>query len=701
MNCWIIAVWLCASSFLSKALDSHPTTCLSNAASAEVACFPEQSRKDGREHPSAWKPDGSSTSLMQVTANVWQQAREQAREKLVAGGKHASTAGTSNPWTSWMDVDDGEASSGADGSDAQVMLQTTVDLHSRGVFAILGIILAVIAIPIIIIVLYGLFYASDSASGDTSNPYPGSGNAAGSDANKPLTKSPQVEQSSWMPTFWSSGSQASTSLTAAVQPGATVLEVGNTAGFAQGDRIVIGLGSQQEENVIAGFGSIILQTPLKFAHPAGTSVQKADESKTMFFAAPTSGDAIKPPSGGSLGGSRTSISPPASGALLTSNRTSPPGSAANLNSSHVVKAQGSPGSTKHLQPSMGRDGFGSTISRAIGMAPGLPEQLINSAFVAEQANGLTLAMQGPLLVPQQQRCTHTVHMKSAGGEMQHVLDVIVAEQTEDKGILIQSGENLSVCYLDTRNALVCKADRLLLHLTITNLDFKRLKQSRKVYNTFQAALEEIIGSESRHGIQHDHHVTWFGPSSAGDGKLQVEVKPPNKDHVYSVVRLLNALSNPDELTEALSKRIGDRLDDVHGIGDYRHGENIIVENTSAEPIEAPRHIDVYDYIPDILVQHHDKHQQHPAHPPLAVIKESGHRSFDMTPWTADGKPGKLWYKIQFLGECANFVDAWGTLRATMRLLRHGQDRVLYSLEVSHNVDASVILSGLISVIKLS
>ena len=41
-----------------------------------------------------------------------------------------------------------------------------------------------------------------------------------------------------------------------------------------GDEILIGSGSKEETNTIAGFGSINLETPLLNNHPAGTKVTK-------------------------------------------------------------------------------------------------------------------------------------------------------------------------------------------------------------------------------------------------------------------------------------------------------------------------------------------------------------------------------------------------------------------------------------------
>ena len=46
-------------------------------------------------------------------------------------------------------------------------------------------------------------------------------------------------------------------------------------GFSVGDLIIIGVGTPfAEQNMVAGFGSIILAYPLKYSHPSGTIVAK-------------------------------------------------------------------------------------------------------------------------------------------------------------------------------------------------------------------------------------------------------------------------------------------------------------------------------------------------------------------------------------------------------------------------------------------
>ena len=80
---------------------------------------------------------------------------------------------------------------------------------------------------------------------------------------------------------------ASTTLTAAAKPGATVLQVTSQGGFAVGDTIRIGEGTSAETNTIAGFGSIHLAVPVSGSHPAGTVVvcvsAEADEDSAPVY----------------------------------------------------------------------------------------------------------------------------------------------------------------------------------------------------------------------------------------------------------------------------------------------------------------------------------------------------------------------------------------------------------------------------------
>ena len=52
-----------------------------------------------------------------------------------------------------------------------------------------------------------------------------------------------------------------------------MIQVNSNAGFRIGETIVIARGTPIEEtNIIKGFGSIILEYPLKFDHPIGTNI---------------------------------------------------------------------------------------------------------------------------------------------------------------------------------------------------------------------------------------------------------------------------------------------------------------------------------------------------------------------------------------------------------------------------------------------
>ena len=77
----------------------------------------------------------------------------------------------------------------------------------------------------------------------------------------------------------------STFLTAAAKAGDMILEIHSNARFKVSDAIQIGatragtgFRSFSERNIIAGFGSIILSTPLEYDHPAGTIVVRIEDS---------------------------------------------------------------------------------------------------------------------------------------------------------------------------------------------------------------------------------------------------------------------------------------------------------------------------------------------------------------------------------------------------------------------------------------
>jgi nitrous oxidase accessory protein NosD len=61
---------------------------------------------------------------------------------------------------------------------------------------------------------------------------------------------------------------------AAVPAGATVVPVTSNTGFAIGDAVAIEAGTPSEDRArIVGFGSLILDRPLRFAHPAGSTIE--------------------------------------------------------------------------------------------------------------------------------------------------------------------------------------------------------------------------------------------------------------------------------------------------------------------------------------------------------------------------------------------------------------------------------------------
>merc|ERR1740130_2348756 len=69
---------------------------------------------------------------------------------------------------------------------------------------------------------------------------------------------------------------AKTSLTTDAKAGATKLDVASSAGFSEGRTIKLHgvAGSESELCVIAGFGSILLASPLRFVHPIGTVIEQ-------------------------------------------------------------------------------------------------------------------------------------------------------------------------------------------------------------------------------------------------------------------------------------------------------------------------------------------------------------------------------------------------------------------------------------------
>jgi hypothetical protein len=65
---------------------------------------------------------------------------------------------------------------------------------------------------------------------------------------------------------------AATNTAVAANPGDTRLEVGSMQGFKVGMSVEIGSGGRVDRACVTGFGSIIIDTPLKYYHPRGTPV---------------------------------------------------------------------------------------------------------------------------------------------------------------------------------------------------------------------------------------------------------------------------------------------------------------------------------------------------------------------------------------------------------------------------------------------
>lgn len=71
------------------------------------------------------------------------------------------------------------------------------------------------------------------------------------------------------------------SLKTIVQALSKILDIVSNAGFSIGVRIVIDAGTEMEEfNRIVGFGSLVLETPLKYNHGPGALVNVAAEATT-------------------------------------------------------------------------------------------------------------------------------------------------------------------------------------------------------------------------------------------------------------------------------------------------------------------------------------------------------------------------------------------------------------------------------------
>lgn len=92
-------------------------------------------------------------------------------------------------------------------------------------------------------------------------------------------------------TIASVGTPGASSTDAAVPAGATSIPVGNAFAFRPGQTITVGEGSEQETAVVAAGGrrgapAIAIETPLKYAHPAGTQVAGSGITLTSALSRP-------------------------------------------------------------------------------------------------------------------------------------------------------------------------------------------------------------------------------------------------------------------------------------------------------------------------------------------------------------------------------------------------------------------------------
>lgn len=103
-------------------------------------------------------------------------------------------------------------------------------------------------------------------------PSPGGGNGGGPDDE--ATPTPAGGSASPTPTGTPFVEQR-TAMTLSAEPGQTRVEVATNSGFELGDPIRFAPGlPNEEDNIIVGFGSFILATPLKFAHSPGEPIQR-------------------------------------------------------------------------------------------------------------------------------------------------------------------------------------------------------------------------------------------------------------------------------------------------------------------------------------------------------------------------------------------------------------------------------------------
>lgn len=107
----------------------------------------------------------------------------------------------------------------------------------------------------------------------TSTPNPGGGSGGGPNDDETPTPGPSVLP---IPTVTQTPFvEQRTAMTLPAEPGQTRVEVATNSGFELGDPIRFAPGlPNEEDNIIVGFGSFILATPLKFSHSPGEPIQR-------------------------------------------------------------------------------------------------------------------------------------------------------------------------------------------------------------------------------------------------------------------------------------------------------------------------------------------------------------------------------------------------------------------------------------------
>ncbi len=124
----------------------------------------------------------------------------------------------------------------------------------------------------------------------------GGGEASGTQAPPAATIPPGTATPTPLP-------ELRTSMSLAAEPGQTRVEVADNSGFTLGDPIRFAPGlPNQEDNIITGFGSFILATPLKFTHSPGEAILRLARPPGQgpglppgITPAPSSGGPLKPP----------------------------------------------------------------------------------------------------------------------------------------------------------------------------------------------------------------------------------------------------------------------------------------------------------------------------------------------------------------------------------------------------------------------